>query len=441
MHPVDLLRCQSSLDAVTGSTSGFVFCQCSPRRSFDIRNPSITRFDRKMRDKDGRRVGGQSLIASRFVNDQLREMARGRPREEAYDHAREQLLRDGPRIAAAAKFPSQLLSELQPHPLLSLPPSQAMQGILEQQLEMLRSRLQNPKTDKRKRSKMHYHSFRDAETNKAVQLRELGKDGGQWGVLRQAAFEAREERLQLAAEEGRAEEEEQGLITEDEMAAYDVSDGTVEATFQGALTEVDGLSAEAAASVRTYKGAHGLGQAIAMEAVDRMAERVEKAGRDPEALVAELHRLGVDPASAEGRSLAATVRRRLHMEGTGWDRRFAMLGPQAFAKVQVAQAAAETDERASGATRTMTPEEWIAYQTQFPADEARPEADSDVRQFITRDEGDEQFAAAVAASVKEKADDGAGVANDEDGDESPLARVLRGKPAAAPAGKDDDDRA
>jgi hypothetical protein len=379
-------------------------------RSFDMRNPSITRFDRKMRDKDGRRVGGQSLIASRFVNDQLREMARGRPREEAYNHARQELLRDGPRIAAAVKFPSGLLSELQPHPLLSLPPSQAMQGILEQQLELLRSRLQTPKTDKRKRSKMHYRTFRDDETNKAVQLRELGRDGGQWGVLRKAAFEAREERLQLAADEGRADQEESGLITDDEMAAYDVSDGTVESTFYAALTEADGMSPEAAAATRTYKSNHGLGQAIAAEAVDRIAERVAKSPGNLNILNAELDKLGVDPKSAEGVTLAHTIRKRVSMAATGWERRFSRLGPQAFAKVQVATAAAAAEQGAFSSSRKMTVQEWEAYEERFPKEQVPLDLDPDVTPYVSREDIELANAqpgpSAKAADASESSDGG-----------------------------------
>jgi len=355
----------------------------APRRDFDARNPSLARFDKKTRDSAGRRVGGYSVIASRFVDEQLREMARGRSREDAYDRARTSLLADGPKVTAAARLPASLMRDVTPHPLLSLPPSQAMQGILEEQLAVVRAGLTTKGSQRQRRTRTEYRTFRDEETNRMVQQRELGGDG-QWAVMRKAAMEARTRRVEAAAEAGR-DDEDPGLVTEDELAAFELSDGTLNETLLGTLVEADRLPEEQEAALRAFKADKVLGAVAVAEAVDRAAERALAAGGDG-AFAEEVRKLGVDPASPAGSSLEASIRQRAGRLGaSGWERRLAPVAKLAAAPVTVGSG--DGGRAATSKTVTMTPAEWAEEEARRVAafEMGRPAGD-DAEGFLAREE-------------------------------------------------------
>ncbi len=342
-------------------------------------------------------MGGYSVIASRFVDEQLREMARGRSREDAYDRARTLVLAEGTAITAAARLPASLMSDVTDHPLLALPPSQIMQGVLEEQLSLLRGSIRVSGDGRKRRAKMHYRTFRDDETNRLIQQRELGGDG-QWAVLRKAALEARERRIEAAEAAGRGDEEDPGVITDDELAAYELSDGTLSATMWGELVEDRDMTEAEAAALQGYKSQRDLGTLSGREAITRMAERAVQAGGSPASIVEEVAGLGVDPESELGKELCEVVAERidaLPTMGAGWKRRIRALGPDAAKPVRVASGRDlgdeddpdafkqhESDDDSDGPvvhTRTVSLEEYEAANpgafrenTRLPAPEVSP---------------------------------------------------------------------
>lgn len=377
---------------------GTVLALCPlPRSDFDARNPSLARFDKKTKDSEGRRMGGYSVIASRFVDEQLREMARGRSREDAYERARTIVLSEGTSITAAARLPGSLMSDVTDHPLLALPPSQIMQGVLEEQLGLLRGSIRVSGDGRKRRAKMHYRTFRDDETNRLIQQRELGGDG-QWAVLRKAALEARERRIEAAEAAGRGDEEDPGVITDDELAAYELSDGTLATAMWGDLAEDRDMTEPEAAALQEYKSKHNLGMLSGREAITRLAERAVQAGGSPAAIAAEVASLGVDPESEMGLELCEVVADRIEAlpkMGAGWKRRIRALGPDAAKPVRVASgrdladdddlaafSRPDSDEDSDGPvvhTRTMSLEEYEATHpgafrenTRLPAPESTP---------------------------------------------------------------------
>jgi hypothetical protein len=300
-------------------------------------------FDRKVRDEEGRRMGGRTYLASTFVDEQLREMARGRAREDAYQRARMSVLRDGPAIAAASRLPANLVAELEPEPVLELSPSQAMQGVLERQLQLLRSRLRVKSHRESSRAKMHFRTFRDEETNRAVQLRELGGEG-QWSVVRKAALEARDARLRHAEVEGRLSDEEQGVITDDELAAFELSDDTLAAVMQGGVLEEDeaagATDAASAERLTKWKDERGAGRLLLGEALDIAASR---AATDPEGALALL---GVETGTDEATALLTELQARQLSPGkpTGWGRRLGYLDMPTSSERSSQPAVRGTDE-------------------------------------------------------------------------------------------------
>ena len=154
-----------------GARAEFDFCG----RDFELRNPLMAKYDRNVRDEDLRKLEGRPALASAFVDKQLEEMAADKSPEDSYDAARAWVIENGRPLAKQMHIPRREFDRLETDPVLRRPPRQLFEGVMEQQVQLLKSKLHLRETAGEAKTGLYqdYRSFQPASTVRALQQRRV----------------------------------------------------------------------------------------------------------------------------------------------------------------------------------------------------------------------------------------------------------------------------